>query len=240
MLQLPGFLGSEFFTQNYSPAEKTFLRHFLTQHKDIHRKFDEYVAMPAHKRLAAAERDLETVTRASWDNIQVPGERQSVAGHVRGMLKWADQLSFGADMDIRRMIELHDICEAIVGDIPNHEVDSVGKISRKDKEMIERLAARLMFECPDFAADKQLYDEYELRQSLSAKRAKAIDILELVDSCLSIESDKMTVYPERFSEFWRTSIKRMEDAFGGSVPHEIQLHMNRLVNGRDTLHNVYL
>lgn len=278
-LNTPGdiFLGDDFFKQHYSAEEQSFLQEFLPAHPDIAAKFDKYVNIAASERLAFAKQDLEDEVRASWNQIQTREPRQSVAGHVDGMLKVADELRdlFTKDNlqdvvkqiykpheatkevawhfqvpelfeQLKSMIELHDIAEAIVGDIPNHEVDQAGEIGRKDKIKIEMCAAKLLFQ--EEPANVVLFDEYEKRDSLMARLAKAIDILEFMkrsvyeESQLNAESSVDGRKREDiFDEYWRTATKRLDRAFQGiEMPHVIKAYRDQIIAQHDMKRNLYL
>lgn len=232
------FLESDFFNSAYEDDDKAFLRDFLAKHHDIKQKFDAYVAMSTDQRLAQAHKDLALVTRAAWDDIRVPGERQSVAGHVEGMLALASDFSFGQDPELREMIKLHDLCEAIVGDIANHLDPDKGKINRADKTRIEMLASKLLFE--DHPREFMIFMEYENKKSVNAKRVKAIDLLEFIQQSLQVEEGAMKVYPEKFHEFWLSVSIRLKDTFDGNVPKEIQHRMQQFERQRDTHLITYL
>jgi putative hydrolase of HD superfamily len=128
--------------------------------------------------LRAAER-LKTVTRNGWTST---GERESVAEHTWRLCLMA-MLLYGNDPGIElarllRMCLIHDLGEAIHGDVPAPvQQAGAGKARQERADLVELTA-------PLPAASRQeileLWDEYEAAVSPEAKLAKGLDKLETI------------------------------------------------------------
>ena len=129
--------------------------------------------------LRAAER-LKTVTRSAWSST---GRAESVAEHTWRLCLLALVLRPGlAEVDYGRllpMLVVHDLGEAIRGDIPAPEQAAAGaaKAMEERADLVELLAP-----LPDAmrAELTALWDEYEGAATLEARVAKALDKLETI------------------------------------------------------------
>ena len=128
--------------------------------------------------LRAAER-LKVETRSAWTSA---GEPESVAEHSWRLCLMA--LAFAhhfPDVDVARLLKIciiHDLGEAIGGDIPAPE-----QIARGSKSADERRdLLRLLEPLPPAVQDEitSLWDEYESAATPEARLAKALDKLETI------------------------------------------------------------
>jgi putative hydrolase of HD superfamily len=130
--------------------------------------------------LRQAER-LKTVTRSGWTST---GQRESVAEHTWRLCLMAMVLygrSEGIDLGkLLRMCLIHDLGEAISGDIPAPEQVGVGGEGKAARERADLLA--LLAPLPDATRSEivELWDEYEGAQSPEARVAKGLDKLETI------------------------------------------------------------
>ena len=131
--------------------------------------------------LRQAER-LKTVTRSGWTST---GQRESVAEHTWRLCLMAMVL-YGRSEEIDlgkllRMCLIHDLGEAIGGDIPAPEQETgeggEGKAVRERADLLALLAP-----LPDATRAEivELWDEYEAAQSPEARLAKGLDKLETI------------------------------------------------------------
>ena len=128
--------------------------------------------------LAVIEK-LKCNTRHSWTTS---GRRESVAEHSWRLAVLAllceDEYP---DLDINRVIRMcliHDLGEALTGDVPSFE-------KTEQNEMSEEQAWETLFDSlpQPYASDfRTLYDEMEARQTPEAKLYKALDNMEAVIS----------------------------------------------------------
>ncbi|HEU4566309.1 MAG TPA: HD domain-containing protein [Gemmatimonadaceae bacterium] len=128
--------------------------------------------------LRAAER-LKSVTRNAWTS---EGERESVAEHTWRLCLMA--LLFAhhfPEADVARLVKIciiHDLGEAIGGDIPAPEQDASAPKAAEERrhllQLLEPLPEALRREITG------LWDEYEGARTLEARLAKALDKLETI------------------------------------------------------------
>jgi putative hydrolases of HD superfamily len=129
--------------------------------------------------LRAAE-SLKTTTRSGWTTA---GEPESVAEHTWRLCLMA--LVFRPefpDVDFEKLVKIciiHDIGEAIGGDIPAPEQARRGA-SKSDDERRDLLT--LLRPLPDISRTEilALWDEYEAASSPEARLAKGLDKLETI------------------------------------------------------------
>jgi putative hydrolase of HD superfamily len=134
--------------------------------------------------LRDAER-LKTVTRSAYTT---EGDRESVAEHTWRVALMATLLAPQfPDIDAARVVRMclvHDLGEAIGGDIPAPEQarrrahgESEGKSAAERRDLLTLLSP-----LPESLRDDitSLWDEYEAAQSAEARLAKAIDKLETI------------------------------------------------------------
>lgn len=134
--------------------------------------------------LRNAER-LKTVTRSGFTSA---GQPESVAEHTWRLALMATLVAPQfPDVDASRLVRMcliHDLGEAIGGDIPAPEQarrradgDSEGKAAAERRDLLTLLGP-----LPQALRDEMsaLYDEYEAAQSPEARLAKALDKLETI------------------------------------------------------------
>jgi putative hydrolase of HD superfamily len=128
--------------------------------------------------LRAAER-LKTVTRSGWTSA---GEQESVAEHTWRLCLMA-MLLYGRTpgIDLARLLKMcliHDLGEAIGGDVPAPAQEAEGSKAEKERADLLLLIAPLPPELQDEI--RELWDEYEAADSPEAKLAKGLDKLETI------------------------------------------------------------
>ncbi|WP_420127506.1 HD domain-containing protein [Longimicrobium sp.] len=128
--------------------------------------------------LRAAEK-LKSTHRSAWTSA---GQPESVAEHTWRLCLMALVLKDGfPGVDFARLVKMciiHDLGEAIGGDIPaTHQIPGQSKADQERADLLELLQplpARLQDEITG------LWDEYETAASPEAKLAKALDKLETI------------------------------------------------------------
>jgi putative hydrolase of HD superfamily len=128
--------------------------------------------------LRAAER-LKNVTRSAYTS---EGHPESVAEHTWRLCLMALVFQDGfPDLDLAKLLKIcivHDLGEAIGGDIPAPQQDSaVGKAAQEREDLLQLLAPLPQQIRGEITA---LWDEYETASSTEAKLAKALDKLETI------------------------------------------------------------
>lgn len=128
--------------------------------------------------LRAAERLKDTVRSAHTSE----GRRESVAEHTWRLCLMALVLEHRfPDVDFSRLVKMciiHDIGEAIRGDIPAPLQDGVGVKAEQEREDLMQLLAPLPALLREEIAG--LWDEYENASTGESKLAKALDKLETI------------------------------------------------------------
>jgi len=128
--------------------------------------------------LRDAER-LKTVRRSAWTS---DGDPESVAEHTWRLCLMAMLLSDGApEVDqgrLLRMCLIHDLGEALGGDVPAPEQEASAPKARQERADLLRLTAPLP---PSLRAQiVELWDEYEAAATPEARLAKGLDKLETI------------------------------------------------------------
>jgi putative hydrolase of HD superfamily len=128
--------------------------------------------------LRSAER-LKTVTRSGWTSA---GEPESVAEHTWRLGLMA-MLLYGRDpgVDLARLLRMclvHDLGEAIRGDVPAPAQAGAGAKSAEERADLVELTAPLPAALR--AEIVALWDEYEAAESREARLAKGLDKLETI------------------------------------------------------------
>lgn len=128
--------------------------------------------------LRAAER-LKTVTRSGWTSI---GLQESVAEHTWRLCLMAMVL-YGQDssIDMARLLKMcliHDLGEAIGGDVPAPSQSADTPKSAQERDDLLELTRELPMSLQDEIV--RLWDEYEAAGSREAKIAKGLDKLETI------------------------------------------------------------
>lgn len=128
--------------------------------------------------LRAAER-LKTVARSGWTSV---GEPESVAEHTWRLCLMA-MLLYGREpnLDLARLLRMcliHDLGEAIRGDVPAPAQAGAGAKSAEERADLVELTTPL----PPALRDEivALWDEYEAAGTREARLAKGLDKLETI------------------------------------------------------------
>lgn len=128
--------------------------------------------------LRAAER-LKSVHRTAWTST---GDRESVAEHSWRLCLMAivvgPELGPVDMVKLLKMCVIHDLGEALGGDIPAIEQDPLAP--KSDAERRDLLALIEPLPAPTRAEIVVLWDEYEAAASVEARIAKALDKLETI------------------------------------------------------------
>jgi putative hydrolases of HD superfamily len=134
--------------------------------------------------------DLKRVPRTGWLQRGVlPVDCESVADHSYRMALMA-MLFFPhmqhPQIDTHRLCRIalvHDLAEAVVGDITPED-----GVSKEEKRKLEREAMRKI--CGDRSDLMELWEEYEMGETLEAKVVKDLDKLEMILSAEEYEKMK--------------------------------------------------
>lgn len=148
---------------------------------------------------------LKTQTRTGWVNVKVPGRVESIADHMYRMAMLSLLSEEDEELDIAKCVQMavvHDLAEALVGDITPH--DGISKAQKQKLEEVRMskhvfflilLGIRAEFTLqdamhtmtqknldPNGAASRRicaLFEEYEQRSTKEARFVKDLDLLEM-------------------------------------------------------------
>ncbi|KAI0497014.1 hypothetical protein KFK09_023342 [Dendrobium nobile] len=142
---------------------------------------------------------LKTTKRAGWVRKGVR-EPESVADHMYRMSVMALIADYSPDIDRERCIKMalvHDIAEAIVGDITPSDGVPKDEKSRREREAINHMCNLL----GGGSRAKEMLDlwmEYEENSSLEAKVVKDFDKVEMILQALEYEQEQGMILDEFF------------------------------------------
>ncbi|VAI44527.1 5'-deoxynucleotidase HDDC2-like [Triticum dicoccoides] len=162
---------------------------------------------------------LKTTKRAGWVRRGVPGP-ESVADHMYRMgvmaLVAAD-LPAGVNRDrCVKMAIVHDIAEAIVGDITPADGVPKEEKSRREKEALDHMCALLG---GGSRADeiRELWMEYENNATLEAKVVKDFDKVEMILQALEYEKEQ----GRDLEEFFQSTAGKFQTDVGKAWAAEV-------------------
>ncbi|XP_020265811.1 HD domain-containing protein 2-like [Asparagus officinalis] len=161
---------------------------------------------------------LKTTKRAGWVRRGV-SEPESIADHMyrMGVMALVAPEIPGADRDrLVKMAIVHDIAEAIVGDIT--PVDGVPKEekSRREREAIDHMC-NLLGGGSRANEMKQLWMEYEENSSLEANIVKDFDKVEMILQALEYETEQ----GKDLEEFFQSTAGKFQTDVGKAWALEI-------------------
>jgi putative hydrolase of HD superfamily len=155
---------------------------------------------------------VKEVERKGWKLRAGLASSESVADHMfstaLAAMMAGDLLGMDAEK-MMRMALLHDVCEAITGDIQPGEMKTV------TKERLESAAlAKLLRSLPEPLRKSYLATFSEFNRGLSpeARLARDLDKVEMVVQASTYE--KKGVPGELLDEFWRTADRRVKTRAG--------------------------
>ncbi|XP_034699024.1 5'-deoxynucleotidase HDDC2-like isoform X1 [Vitis riparia] len=172
---------------------------------------------------------LKTTKRKGWINNGIKGP-ESIADHMYRMALMALIAGDLHGVNRERCIKIaivHDIAEAIVGDITPSD-----GIPKKEKSRLERAALKEMCEVlgGGIRADeiKELWEEYENNSSLEANLVKDFDKVELILQALEYEMEHGKV----LDEFFHSTAGKFQTEIGKSWAAEITSRRNSWLGNR--------
>jgi 5'-deoxynucleotidase YfbR-like HD superfamily hydrolase len=151
---------------------------------------------------------LKRLERTGWTLRGLPNGTESVAAHSFGVsitaMLLADEIKTrGLEVNIERVLKMalvHDWAETRVGDMPKTAGSYFGAEIRK---RAETAAFADIVGSPGAAATqyKDLYQDYEQRDSLEARLVKAADIIDLLIQAYALEH----AGAKGLDEFWEVA-----------------------------------
>ena len=152
--------------------------------------------------------NLKICKRTGWYHHRVP-EPESISDHMYRMAIMAILLKEDK-VDVKKcvmMALIHDLAEALVGDLTPHcKVDKDEK-TRRELDAIHFLTYDLLGDTDASNTIFQLWFEYEQRQSLESKLVKDLDCFEL---CLQAYEYEKTHNIEDLQQFWNGAAPKIQ------------------------------
>lgn len=152
--------------------------------------------------------NLKLCKRTGWYHHRVP-EPESISDHMYRMAVMAILLKEDK-VDIRKCVMMalvHDLAEALVGDLTPHcKVDKNEK-TRRELDAIHFLTYDLLGDTDASNTIFQLWYEYEQRQSLESKLVKDLDCFEL---CLQAYEYEKAHNIEDLQQFWQGAAPKIQ------------------------------
>lgn len=216
--------------QMFDPTERAFLERMFLGHPDIAERFDEFLALPPQERFDRAHDILQALPREGWKRREVK-DPESVWDHLIELGHLVRQVELPRDLcgltrteARQRLVAMalnHDIPEAIVKDFTPH-----CPIAPEDKEQLERLAGRVIFESNPAA--RGMIEEYCAQRTPLSHLLHDFDKLVAVQKALQYEG----IYPEKrgklYEEFRGYAVARLKTDQGRN-------YAGRLERGADEI-----
>lgn len=155
---------------------------------------------------------LKTIERSGWVRCGIP-EPESVADHILRTAFMAMMLGDELGVDSKKLVQmvlLHDIAEAVVGDITPGDGISGEEKSRREEEGLKQLLGDI----PNNEKYIALWREYEEGTHPESKLARNLDKLEMALQAREYQA----AYPEKNLEEFITDAEALID-----VPEIVEL-----------------
>lgn len=194
----------------YNDDERALIRRIGEKFERVRLGFAYFSLFQANLRPLEAERISHYQLRTGWQRIGIDlADNQNVTDHQRTCELLA-RLLYGQDPDcalIAAVARWHDIGESVIGDFTPY-----CPITREDKHAIELLGIRLLtskrdaFLADDILLAHTIFDGDDDRHAHIRRKAKEVDLLEMVLEAVSIEQNCAREDRLRISEstqpFW--------------------------------------
>jgi len=151
---------------------------------------------------------LKRLDRTGWTLRGLPNGTESVAAHSFGVsitaMMLGDEIkSRGLQIDTERLLRqalLHDWAETRVGDMPRTATHYFGSEARKvaEAQAFKDIVAGAGAAKGEY---RQLYDDYERRESIEARLVKAADVIDLLVQAYALER----AGAKGLDEFWEVA-----------------------------------
>ena len=182
---------------------------------------------------------LKHLKRTGWVMRDVPSP-ETVASHswrmaVMALQKATELEKAGIDVNhVIQMCLLHDVSEAIVGDIvPEHHQTTVKKISKQEKHLLEAKAVEAMADKYGFEKIRTLFNEYEEQKTIEAVVVKNLDKLDMLLQAY----EYLQQYPEltRLNEFMEHNEQEITLPFFKQDLMELKERQNKKLHTKDEI-----
>jgi putative hydrolase of HD superfamily len=155
---------------------------------------------------------VKEVAREGWRRRAGVASPESVADHIFSTTLAAMITADALHLDVVKMMKmalLHDICEAITGDVQPGEMAISVKVAREEEALSDLLRA---LPGPLAASYLALFEEFNRGTSQEALLVRDLDKLEMAMQAGAYE--RKGVSKELLDEFWRTAEERIRSESG--------------------------
>ena len=190
----------------FSAPEQAKLSDLTRRFPEVGARFDHFLAVSPEHRVPEAQRMLADIRRTGWIMRGVPLP-ESIADHIDHMAAYAAAMApDGVNRDhVKHMALVHDLPEAVITDFP-----PTAAISTAEKDLLERLAVRVLYEgSPEQDVVQGLLDEFAHQETPEAQWLSDVDRMDPVMVALQYEAK----YPQLnglFDEFSSYSMKKLK------------------------------
>ncbi len=153
---------------------------------------------------------LKDIKRSGWIRVGIKNP-ESVAEHIYGLTVLSMVISDLKKLNIEKMLRLaiiHDLEEAILGDLTPKEKKKKNNLRRLEEEAVKKVLSSLPLNLK--RKYYRLWLEYKNASSKEAKLIKELDKLEMVFQALIYEK-KFTLNLEEFWETTESEIENLKD-----------------------------
>ena len=179
---------------------------------------------------------LKRLDRTGWTLRGLPNGTESVAAHsfgvgVTAMLLADELLRQGVAINVEKILRialLHDWAEVRVGDMPRTAAVYFGTDIRKRAE--SAAFADIVNTVDETGLYRNLYDDYERRESFEARLVKAADVLDLLVEALALER----AGARGLDEFWKVA-ENPEFQLDGAARQMVEELFDSLLKARSEI-----
>ncbi|KDN35067.1 hypothetical protein RSAG8_11905, partial [Rhizoctonia solani AG-8 WAC10335] len=153
---------------------------------------------------------LKTQKRTGWIKFEIPGP-ESIADHMHRMSILALCTS-DTSLDVSKcvmMAVVHDLAEAVVGDIAPWESISKAEKVQREREGMTSMLSDMLHDSPGAIRIKELWEEYEEQTTPEAKFVKDLDRLEMALQAAEYERS-FPDEPNKLESFFDSSLPNIK------------------------------
>ncbi|CAE6454448.1 unnamed protein product [Rhizoctonia solani] len=153
---------------------------------------------------------LKTQKRTGWVKSKIPGP-ESIADHMHRMSILALCTS-DSSLDVSKcvmMATVHDLAEAVVGDIAPWEGISKVEKAQREREGMRSMLSDMLHDSPGAIRIRELWEEYEEQATPEAKFVKDLDRLEMALQAAEYEKS-FPDEPSKLQSFFESSLPNIK------------------------------
>lgn len=244
--KIPDPIRDERFSR-FSQEDRAFLAEFFQRHPKVGQNFSRYLELPAQMRPRFAKMDTWDTPRTGWVRRDIPAP-EDVDSHAVDLMfmvpavltsTFAPKIYDETFIDhVFRMARLHDFCEAIATDFTPHD-----KISPEDKDRIETLALKVIFEDELYQVGGHLVRQYIEQETEASHILHDLDKLHAVVRAKAYEvqyPEKEGIY-EEFRSYAATKLKTdVGHAFMQRLTDNVEECLAEVLSRKEAFQQAYI